>query len=355
MKRLLEMVKEAFADWSDDKAPRLGAALAYYTIFSLAPLLMIAISIAGFFFGEQAVQGRVVEQIEGVIGAQAAGMVQEMLASTHRSGGGILATITGFVALILGATGAFNELRSSLNTVWDVPEPPSRGILGAVRERLLSFVMVLVIGFLLLVSLALSAALSGLSDALGVSALAQVANVAVSFGVVTLLFAAIFKILPETDVEWRDVWFGAAVTAALFTVGKFAIGLYLGHSAVGSTYGAAGALVILLVWVYYAAQILFFGAELTQVYAARHGSRIGAAPKSERRRTDPARQGAGASLPAPEDAPARALRSPDTGIPLAPAIPPSLHAQPVHRRGGTAAFLVGTAIALGILGRRQHR
>jgi membrane protein len=270
MKAVFGLLKQAAVDWSDDEAPRLGAALAYYTTFSMAPLLLIAVSIAGIFFGAEAVQGRLVGQIDGVIGRSGAEFVQEMLKSARKPSAGVLGTILGFATLFLGASGAFNELRNALNKVWEVPRPEAKGLLGMVRQRFASFMMILVIGFLLLVSLALSAVISAVSDQVGAAgAVLQAVNLLVSLAVVTVLFAAIFKILPDTEVEWRDVWFGAAATAALFVVGKFAIGLYLAKSSVASAHGAAGSLVVLLVWVYYAAQILFYGAEVTKIHAGQ--------------------------------------------------------------------------------------
>lgn len=268
------MLKEAFEDWKDDKAPRLGAALAYYTIFSLAPLLLIAVAIAGLAFGREAAQGRIVDEIGGVLGKQGGEAIQAMVEGARKPAEGILATVTGVVALLFGASGAFNELRQAMNTVWEVPERAGGGLKALVKDRILSFAMVLFIGFLLLVSLVVSAALSAMGDALG-----SIANAVVSVAVITVLFAMIFKFLPDAQpaIAWKDVWAGAFMTSVLFTIGKQAIGLYLGRGTVGSAYGAAGSLLVVLVWVYYAAQILFFGAELTQVYAARHGSRACAA------------------------------------------------------------------------------
>src|SRR5438477_5877869 len=276
----LAMLKEAFKDWNEDDAPRLGAALSYYTIFSIAPLLLISIAVAGLVFGHEAAQGRIVEQIQGLVGRSAAEAVQSMLENARKPGQGILATLSGALTLLFGAGGAFNELRSALDTVWAIPPSPKGGLKLIVRERLASFAMVLVVGFLLLVSLVVSAGLSALElkgAFPGSGLVLEVLNVAVSLAVITVLFALIFKYLPDAHppVAWKDVWVGAFITAALFTAGKFGIGLYLGHSSVASAYGAAGSLVLLLVWVYYSAQILFFGAELTQVWARRHGSRLG--------------------------------------------------------------------------------
>jgi membrane protein len=274
VKAVLAVAKEAFADWREDNAPRLGAALAYYTVFSLAPLLVIAISVAGLVFGREAAQGRIVAEVQGLVGKVGAEAVQAMLENARRPSASLWAAVLGTISLLLGAGGAFTELRGALNVIWEAPPRPGGGIRGALRGHFLSFAMVLVLGFLLLVSLALSAALSavhGYTVGLlpGARALIEMA----SFGMVTVLFAMIFKLLPDTKIAWSDVWAGAATTAALFTVGKTLIGLYLGRGAFGSAYGAAASLAIILAWVYYAAQILFFGAEVTQVYARRHGSR----------------------------------------------------------------------------------
>jgi membrane protein len=279
------MLKAAAVDWKEDNAPRLGAALSYYTIFSLAPLLLIAIAIAGLVFGEDAARGRIVAEIGGVLGQRGAEAIQAMLENAGQPGARLVAAVVGAVTLLLGASGAFNELRGALNQVWQAPPPPSRGLLGAVRERLASFAMVLVLGFLLLVSLIVSTAVTAVGTFAqghlpGGLAVLNVVNAVFSFAVVTVLFAMIFKLLPDVKVAWRDVWVGALMTAALFAFGKWAVGLYLGKKAVGSAFGAAGSLVAILVWVYYAAQILFFGAELTQVYATRHGSRAFATEKA---------------------------------------------------------------------------
>jgi membrane protein len=310
------MLKAAFADWKDDNAPRLGAALAYYTIFSLAPLLLIAVAIAGLVFGREAAQGRVVEEIGGLLGETGARAIEEVVANARKPSEGVPAAIAGLVALLFGASGAFNELRRAMNTVWEVPEREGGGLKALVKDRLLSFAMVVFIGFLLLVSLLASAALSAMGEVMGgfmteKLRLLQAVNVVVSLGVVTVLFAMIFKFLPDARpaVAWKDVWIGAFMTAVLFTIGKYGIGLYLGRGTVGSAYGAAGSLLVILVWVYYAAQILFFGAELTQVYARRHGSRTAAAAAGDTAEPAPA-EGRAAQPPAaePESAPASARR-----------------------------------------------
>lgn len=271
------LLKEAFSQWQADKAARLAAALSYYTIFSLAPLLVILIAVAGLAYGQQAAQNQVVGQIEGLVGAQSAQVIQSMLAAAQDQSAGILATIVGVVTLLFGATGLFSQLQEALNTVWNVEPDPDRGVWGVIKARFLSFLMVLVIGFLLIVSLLLSTLISAVSqffgDLLPASELVfQVVNILVSLGVITLLFALLFKYLPDAEIAWKDVWPGALLTAVLFTLGKELIGLYLGRAAVGDAYGAAGSLVVLLLWIYYSAQILFYGAEFTQVYASRYGS-----------------------------------------------------------------------------------
>jgi membrane protein len=273
----LALLKEAAADWLDDEAPRLGAALAYYTLFALAPLLIVAIGIAGVVFGQEAAQGRIVAELSGVVGTSGAEAVTALIENSRKPATGILASVLGLATLLLGATGAFVELRSGLNRVWEA-ETPRSGFWGLVRDRLAAFALVLAVGFLLMASLVVSAALSAAGGLLAryVSqpvAMVQAANAALSLVVITVLFALIFKLLPDARVAWGDVWIGAAMTSALFTLGKFAIGLYLGQSGLTSTYGAAGSVVVLVVWVYYFAQIFYFGAELTQAYARTHGSR----------------------------------------------------------------------------------
>ena len=275
---LLELLKEAYRDWSEDKASRLAAALAYYTAFSVAPLLLITIAVAGLAFGREAAQGRIVGQLQGLMGP-AAGAVETALANAQDPGAGALSAIIGLATLIWSASNLFGQLQESLNTIWEVAPDPNAGIVATLKRRFLSMTMVLGVGFVLLVSLVVTAGVavagSFFSSVLpGGAVLWQVVNFGLSFAVTTLLFAAIYKVLPDVTVAWNDVWIGSAVTALLFTVGKLLIGLYLGHASVGSTFGAAGSLLVFLVWVYYSAQILFFGAEFTQVYARRYGSRI---------------------------------------------------------------------------------
>ena len=277
MKRYFNLFKQAFTEFGEDKAQRLGAALAYYTIFSLAPLLLIAIAIAGLVFGREAAQGEIFGQLSGVLGPQAAEAVQGMVKSAAKPKSGTIATIIGIVTLLFGAAGVFGQLKDALNTIWNVEPKKSGGIMTMIKDRFLSFAMVFGTGFLLLVSLVLDSAVAAAGHFLGNrlpggEALWQGVQLILSLAVVTLLFALIFRYLPDIHPAWRDVWFGAVFTAVLFVVGKFALGLYFGKSAVGSSYGAAGSLVLLLLWVYYSAQILFLGAEFTQVYARTHGS-----------------------------------------------------------------------------------
>lgn len=275
-----DIVKESFKGWQEDGALDLGAALAYYTIFSLAPLLLIVTAVAGLVWQRDAVQGQLVGQIQGVVGQQGAEAIQTMIANAGKHGGsGVIATIIGLVTILFGATGVFVQLQSAMDRVWNVEPRPGKGLWGFVRTRILSFGMVLGIGFLLLVSLVVATAVTAFSTwATGIMPGAKVLieglTFLVSFGVITLLFAMIFKVLPDVKIAWRDVWVGAVVTALLFTIGKFLIGLYLAKSSVASTYGAAGSLVVLLLWIYYSSQILFLGAEFTQVYATRYGSQI---------------------------------------------------------------------------------
>ncbi len=273
------LVTQSFKEWREDNASRLAAALAYYTVFSIPPLLIIAIAIAAQLFERAAVQQQVIDQMRALIGAPGAEVVETILENTSESGESAAAAVISIVTLLLGASGVFGELHSALNTIWEVKAKPGRGILGTLKDRFLSFTMVLGVGFLLLVSLIISTALAAVNEFISgvlpdLAILAQAINFVVSFGVITALFGLIFKVVPDVKIAWRDVWIGAVVTAFLFTVGKFAIGLYLGNSAPGSTYGAAGSLIVLLLWVYYSAQILFLGAEFTQVYANKFGSRI---------------------------------------------------------------------------------
>ncbi|KAM3098180.1 YihY/virulence factor BrkB family protein [Phormidesmis sp. 146-12] len=280
LKDVVKILKDTVAEWSEDNVPLLAAALAYYTVFSLAPLLLIAIAIAGAVFGEEAAKGELIGQIQGLVGSEGAEAIQTMIANANKPGsGGTIATITGVVFLLFGASGVFGQLQAALNTIWEVKPKPGQGIGSFLQSRFLSFAMVLVIGFLLLVSLVLSAILAGISNLFGnfvpnLVIVGQLLNFVISFGVITMLIAAIYKFLPDVRVPWRNLWVGAGVTALLFNIGKFLLGLYLGSSSVGSTYGAAGSFVVVLIWVFYSAQILLFGAEFTQVYSKYRGTPI---------------------------------------------------------------------------------
>jgi len=272
-----DLLKEVANDWMEDKAMRLGAALAYYTILSVAPLLIIVVGIAGLVLRREDVQTGLQQQLAELIGQAGGEVVDTVLKNNTSLGSSIPAIVIGVVVLLFGASGVFTELQDSLNTVWGVTPKPGRGLWAILRERFLSFTMVLGTGFLLLVSLVVSTALAGLTRVIGLTAIGvvgQILSFCLSFAVVTLLFTLIYKVLPDVEIRWSDVWVGAVATALLFTVGKLLIGLYLGHASVGSAYGAAGSLVVFVVWVYYSALILFFGAEFTKVYANRFGSRI---------------------------------------------------------------------------------
>ena len=278
LSRQWQMIKAAAEAWVDDYAPSMGAALSYYTLFSLAPLLIIVIAVAGMVFGQEAAQGEIVAQLRGLMGEEGAVAVEGLLKAAREPAEGVFATIVGFGVLLLGATAVFGELQSALDRIWRVPAPKkTSGVWRMLRTRLLSFGLVLGLGFLLIVSLVVSAALSALDKWWGGwfegwDVVLEVVNFLVSFGIFTLLFAMIYKLMPRAKISWRDVWTGAAATALLFTLGKALIGLYLGQSSLASGFGAAGSIVVLLAWVYYSAQIFLFGAEYTWVYANRHGS-----------------------------------------------------------------------------------
>mgnify|MGYP000052913425 CR=1 FL=1 len=276
---LISLFAETFRRFGEDKVTRHAAALAYYTVFSIAPLVIIVIAITGAVFGREAASGQLVAQLRGLVGTDGAQVIEDMIANAGQQETGTVATVVSIVTLVLGASGVFGQLQDSLNTIWGVMPRPGLSIKYMLRSRLLSFSLVIGIGFLLLVSLVISAALAALDYFLnqtfpGGGVLLQFVNLVISIAVITLLFAMLFKFLPDVKIAWRDVWFGGFVTAILFTIGKVLIGLYIGNSAVASVYGAAGSLVVLLIWIYYSALILFLGAEFTQVYATRFGSHI---------------------------------------------------------------------------------
>lgn len=272
------LVKGTVAAWSDDYAPSMGAALSYYTVFSLAPLLLIVISIAGLAFGQEAARGEVFDQLRGLMGDEPASAVEGVLTSLAKPERGIASTLIGAVVLLIGATTVFGELQDALDRIWRAPVRDRRGGLWKlVRSRLLSFGMVLGVAFLLIVSLVLSAAISALGKWWGSAfaeevCLLQAVNLAVGYVMTTVVFAMIYKLMPRVHVRWKDVWLGAAITALLFTIGRFLIGLYIGRSGIASGFGAAGSVVIIFVWVYYSAQIFLLGAEFTWLYARNFGS-----------------------------------------------------------------------------------
>lgn len=280
IKAIPGIFKTAVNNWSDNKAMMMGAAMAYYTLFSIAPLLMITIALAGWVFGAEASQGEVYRTLQGMLGRDGASSIQGLVESaSNQPETGVVASVIGVATLLLGASGVFAQLQESLNVIWGVKPAPEGGVGQWLRRRVLSFSMVLVIAFLLLVSLVASAAFAGvgrfMNHALpGGSMLWQAVNFALSLAMTSALFAAIYKILPDVTVSWKEVRFGAVVTALLFSLGKLLIGLYLGRSSVGSAYGAAGSLVVVMVWVYYSSCILLLGAEFTHAYATRDGRRV---------------------------------------------------------------------------------
>ncbi len=277
---LLALCRHAVAAWIDDYAPSMGAALAYYTLFSIAPLLLIVISIAGLVFGADAARGQIFLELRGLMGEDGAAAAQSLLQSVNKPAQGVLGTIVGVVLLGLGAISVFGELQDALDRIWRAPARAKGGLWSLLRARLLSFGMILGLAFLLMVSLVLGAAISALGKWWGPAfggweTLLQIVNLLVGFGLTTLVFAMIYKMMPRVKVQWHDVWLGALVTSLLFTIGKFLIGLYIGKSGVASGFGAAGSLVVVFLWVYYSAQIFLLGAEFTWVYAKTYGSMRG--------------------------------------------------------------------------------
>jgi membrane protein len=285
IKKDLGLFRRAFKDWGDDDASRLAAALSFYTILSLAPLLVIIVAVVSLVFGDDAARGEIVRQVSTQVGAEGAKTIETVLAESRGLGGSVFATIISFCVLLFGASGVFNELQGAMNRVWDVKTRPGRGWKGMIRDRFFSFTMVLAVAFLLLVSMVLTAALTAaghyLEQKLGPpQAFWHAVNLLVGFGFTTFLFALIFKTVPDVLVEWRDVWIGALVTSGLFSLGKYLIGLYISMGSTTSAYGAAGSVVAMVIWVYFSAQILFFGAELTQAYAMSRGKVIQPKPNA---------------------------------------------------------------------------
>lgn len=280
VRSVYELFRDAVKDFMADRAPRLGASVAFYTIFSLSPLLVIVLAIANFAISDNAAaKNEIISQVTSLIGEKGGEIAAEVINQPEKEKRSIVATLLAAFTLILGSTGVFMELQAALNTIWEVKQEPGAGVWGFIKHRLLSFAMVLTIGFLLVVSLVITAGISAFGKFMGgwmpqLEAFTQILNFVASFGIITLLFAFIFKYMPDVRMPWRDVWIGAAFTSLLFSLGKLGLGLYLGKSTTASAFGAAGSLVIVLMWVYYSSQILFFGAELTQVYAKQRGSKI---------------------------------------------------------------------------------
>lgn len=278
-KGFVDLLKETVLEWSDDNASRLSAALAYYTVFSLVPLLVIGLGLIGRLFGGRVDGSQMARRIGEVVGPQAASVIGSIAQNVNRPGRGLVAEVVSAIVFLAGTSGVFYELHASLNIVWDVQRKASGGIIGRIRARLPSFLIIFIVGFLLFVAVAASAAVTAFGRYIGGSLPAtayilHAANFSLSFVVVTLLFGIVYKLLPDAEVKWSDVWVGSAVTSLLFAVGKFALSVYLTRSALRSLYGAAGSLIMFLAFLYYSAQIFFFGAEFTKTYAARYGSRI---------------------------------------------------------------------------------
>jgi membrane protein len=272
-----DLLVKSWSEFNKDQAPRLGAALAYYTVLSLAPLLILLIALAALLFGKEAATGQLVSQIQGMVGKEGAEAIQQMIAGASKPTSGIVASIIGFLTLLFGASSVAGELKAALNIIWDRPPESGDGVVGMVTQRSKALGVVLAGGFLLLVSLTVSSLVAAagafFTDILPIPEfIMHAALFVLSLLVIAAVFAVLFKYLPDVNVQWHDVFIGAIFTSFLFTIGKFAIGMYLGKASLGSTYGAAGSLVIVLVWVYYSAQIFFFGAEFTQVYAEEYGS-----------------------------------------------------------------------------------
>jgi membrane protein len=279
VKKIWMLLKDSAIAWDDDNIGQQGAALSFFTVFSLPPLLMIVIVLSSFAFGQEAANGQLVSQIRELIGIEGASFVQTLITNAYNSDSNFLVTIFSVVMLLLGASAVFIQLRNSLNTIWRVQQKPIGTILAFLQVRLLSFAMTLVIGFLLIVSLIISAVLAAMSNYLSnllaiLTTLVRFLDLVISFAGITVMFALMFKFVPDAALKWRDVWVGAAVTSLLFSIGKFVIGLYLGNGAIGSTFGAASSLVIIMLWAFYSSQIVLFGAEFTRLYAMRFGTKI---------------------------------------------------------------------------------
>lgn len=288
----VSFLKTSYKEWSEDKVSKLAAALSYYAIFAIAPLFIIGIAIAGYVYSEKAVQGQIVDQIRGVIGDEGADIVQTMIAGARNTSAGVVATALSVLALFFGASGVFIQLQYTLNVIWDVERKPGGGIIGMIKDRLFAVIMVIAVGIIIIALMFGSSVMWTLTGyfkhILPMPAVFwQIFNYLVNFILLTPVFALILKVVPDVKIGWREVWVGAAITALLFSVGQLLIGLYLGHSSFTSSYGIAGAVLLLLVWIYYSAQIFMFGAEMTQVYARRYGKTIEPADNAISTRKEP--------------------------------------------------------------------
>jgi membrane protein len=346
-KQIWWVFKEAIQAWSNDFAPSMGAALSYYTLFSIAPVLVIVIGVAGWFFGDEAVRGEVTSQLQWLMGEQGAQAIEGLIAAASEPKNGIIATVVGLIILLVGATSVFGELQNALDRIWRAPvQQKTGGVWGLLRSRLLSIGMIVSIAFLLMVSLVFDAVLQALGRMWGTGAwqaFAQSLNAVIAFGLTTTVFALIYKLMPRARIEWHDVWIGALVTAVLFTVGKVLISVYIGRSAVASSFGAAGSLAVVMIWVYYSAQIFLLGAEFTWVYAHTHGSRMGQKRPGEI-----------------EKSPDAAIAPVAPPVRLAPAPLPPLPRRnelPVHKRNPLVTFGIVAAVGAiaGLLSRNGIR
>ncbi len=279
-KGIWEILKASFSGFSDDKVTKLGASLAYYTVFSMGPLMIVIISLCSIFLGREAVEGEIYQQLNGFVGKDTALQLQDIIKKAAVSGKTTMAATIGIVTLIIGATSVFAEIQDSINTIWGIRAKPKKGWLKMIQNRFLSFSVIVSLAFVLLVSLAVTSVIDGVSDRLQARfpdvtvIIFYVVNQLITFGVISLIFGVIFKVLPDAKIKWKDVRSGAMVTAILFMIGKFAISFYISQSDVGGTYGTAGSLVVLLLWAYYSSMILYFGAEFTKAYALKYGSAI---------------------------------------------------------------------------------
>jgi membrane protein len=334
----MSLAKETFAKWSEHQAPRLGASVAFYSLLSFAPLLVLIATMTALVFDRNTTQNALIDQARQMIGDRGADTVKSLLANAQKPSSGIFASVVAFVTLLFGASGVFSELRDALNTIWDAQPKEQSGWRAMLKQKLFSFGMVLSVGFLLLVSLILSAGLAVVGKFFGQLVpvpvpILEAANFVVSLAVITLLFALLFKYVPARSIPWRDVWIGAVLTALLFTTGKFLLGLYLGKAAVGSAYGAAGSLVAVIVWVYYSAQIFFFGAEFTRVYAdadTEH-EHSGARDRAPTPVSEGALETKSSEVPVAArrvESPATPALAPQTVITPAPAVTPAVNCAP---------------------------